>query len=85
MSKKQKLHVRFVWFKDEVLAVFMRGSAEIRSDYRGNWVRGCYAHNGQHGECYDGMEKRKQATKEEYKPLANELGSLGYELNIMNK
>ena len=34
--------------------------------YRGDWVRSCYAHNGQHGECYDGMQRRKRATKEEY-------------------
>ena len=88
MTHKQKLFVRFVIFHNEVLAVFMRNTSERRYANSGSgfsWVRGCYAHNGQHGECYDGMHNRKQATKEEYAPLAQELKSLGYELTIMNK
>ena len=82
---KHKTYVRFVIFKGEVLAVFMRTSADVRCDYRGYWVRSCYARVGQHGECYDGMQKRKPATKEQYAPLAKELESLGYNLVIMNK
>jgi len=95
-----KLYVRFVLFNENVLAVFMRTSAQIRyvperhciagqgsnitGTIRGHWLRLCYARVGQHGECYDGMQKRKKATPEQYAPLARELESLGYNLQIMN-
>ncbi len=72
--------------QSEVLAVFMRHSAEVRRNYQGVWVRGCYAHNGQHGECYDGMQRRKAATPKQYTPLLKELESIGYDnLVVMNK
>lgn len=71
-----KTYVRFVQFKGEILAVFMRSSANrsICPEYRD-----CYSHIGQHGRCYDGMEKRKRATQEQYQPLKNELEAIGYD------
>lgn len=72
-----KTYVRFVQFKGEILAVFMRSSADLRHNgYQ--WMRQCYAHIGQHGDCYDGMQRRKRATPEQYQPLLNELKSIGY-------
>lgn len=73
-----RLYVRFVVFDGEVLAVFMRTSAGIRYNGR-TWMRGCYAHMGQHSVCYSGMEKRKRATPEQYAPLLQELQAIGYE------
>ncbi len=72
-----KLYTRFVKFEGEILAIFMRTSAGVRYDGR-IWVRGCYQHVGQHGECYDGMQKRKRATPAEYAPLLAELKTIGY-------
>lgn len=79
---KYKTYVRFVIFKDELLAVFMRKSAGLNYT-PGGWKRQCYAHIGQHGDCYDGMQKRKRATKKEYKELKKELECIGYNLVIM--
>lgn len=45
----------------------------------------CYAHIGQHSACHiDYVNECKQATKEEYKDLKEELESIGYNLNILN-
>ncbi len=74
--------IRFVKFKGEILAVFMGKDAGLRYDGK-IWLRGCYAHIGQHGECYNGMERRKKATKAEYKYLKMELCSIGYDLRII--
>ena len=73
----EPLYVRFVIFKGEILAVFMRSSADKRY-FNGKWLRACYAIVGQQGECFDGMEKRERATIEEYTPLLNELKAIGY-------
>ena len=72
-----KIYIRFVQLNGETLAVFMRTSAARRYDGT-QWVRMSYAHMGQHGECYDGMQRRKRATREQYMPLLNELQSIGY-------
>lgn len=89
-----KTYIRFVVFKGEILAVFMRTSAQRRlyipswySDkgaMRGKpqWLRASYARVGQHCECYDGMYKRKRATPEQYAPLQRELEGMGYNLHI---
>lgn len=77
-----KAFIRFVIFKGEVLAVFMRKDAGMRYSHP-QWLRGCYAHVGQHGECYDGMQRRKKATVEQYAPLKREMESLGYQLEIV--
>jgi len=77
-----KTFIRFVVFKDEILAVFMRKDAEIRYS-GGYWVRSCYAHMGQHSDCYDGMQKRKRATVEQYQDLKHEMENIGYELEVI--
>ncbi len=87
---QHKTYMRFVMFGGEVLAVFMRSSAELRTVRMHDLpyvsymtYRACYAHVGQHAECYDGMQRRKRATKEQYTPLLNELKSIGYNVSIM--
>ena len=46
----------------------------------------CYSHIGQHSACHiDYANESREATKEEYNPLLEELLSIGYELNILNK
>ena len=77
-----KTFIRFVIFKGEVLAVFMRKDAGMRFNGR-QWLRGCYAHIGQHGDCYDGMQRRKKATRDQYKELKREMESMGYQLTII--
>lgn len=73
-----KTFIRFVRLKGELLAVFMRSSADRR--FNGyNMMRACYAKVGQHGECYDAAAKLKRAKPQEYKELLNELKSIGYE------
>ena len=79
-----KTYVRFIIFKGEVLAVFMRRSAKERySSASGTYLRQCYSYIGQHGECYDGMQRRKRATPEQYAPLKQEMESIGYELEVI--
>jgi len=51
----------------------------------GQWVRACYARIGQHSECYDGMQRRKRATMDQYESLAKELEYIGYNLEILNE
>lgn len=75
----EKLYVRFVSFRGDTIAVFMRTSAQRRWDGT-QWLRCCYQHVGQHGECYDGMARRKRATRGEYLPLFHELISIGYDV-----
>ena len=77
-----KTFIRFVIFKGEILAVFMRKDAGRCFNGR-QWLRGCYAHIGQHGDCYDGMQRRKQATQDQYKELKQEMKSLGYQLIVI--
>ncbi len=46
-------------------------------------VKTSYAHVGQHGPCHvDYLKGAKKAKPEEYKDLANELESIGYNLLI---
>lgn len=78
-----KTFIRFVVFKDEILAVFMRRDSGIRYSQMSGWVRMSYAHIGQHGECYDGMQRRKRATVDQYTELKQELESIGYELEVI--
>lgn len=76
---KEKINVRFVSFRGETIAVFMGRDAGRRWDGT-QWLRGCYAHIGQHGECYDGMKNRKRATRGEYLPLLDEMARIGYDV-----
>ena len=77
-----KTFIRFVVFKGEILAVFMRRDS-LRRWAGKSWVRMCYAHIGQHGECYDGMQKRKRATVEQSKELKLEMENIGYKLKVI--
>ena len=77
-----KTSIRFIKFKGEILAVFMRRDSGLRWDGK-QWLRGCYAHIGQHGDCYDGMQRRKRAIKKEYQDLKREMESIGYKLEII--
>lgn len=78
-----KTFIRFVIFKGDVLAVFMYGSANRHCPVVGGMMRDCYARIGQHGTCYDGMERRKRATPEQYTPLKKEMESIGYDLEMV--
>jgi len=77
-----KTAIRFVIFNKEILGVFMRRNAGIWFDGK-RWVRDCYARIGQHSHCYDGMQKRKKATPGQYRPLKEEMESIGYQLKII--
>lgn len=81
--ERTPLFVRFVVFDGEILGVFMRStSGRHLGGHMGYPMRDCYTHMGQHSECYDGMERRKRATPEQYAELAAELRSIGYDLTI---
>jgi len=46
----------------------------------------CYAHVGQHSSCHiDFVDESREATLKEYLTLKEELISLGYKLDILNK
>lgn len=78
-----KTFIRFVVFKGEILAVFMRKDACRRYSFQGHKVRTCYAHIGQHSDCYDGMQRRKRATLKQYFPLKREMERIGYQLEVI--
>jgi hypothetical protein len=49
-------------------------------------MRTCYAHIGQHSACHPNYASEcKEASPDEFKPLMEELESIGYDLNILNK
>jgi len=78
-----KKKVRFIIFEGEILAIFMGKDAGLRYSMMAGPMRDCYAHIGQHSSCYDGMQRRKRATPEQYAPLKREMESLGYELEVI--
>ncbi len=78
-----KTFIRFVIFEGELLAVFMRKDAGLHYSQMSGSVRNCYAHIGQHGTCYDGMQRRKRATPDQYKELKVEMESIGYQLQVI--
>ena len=46
----------------------------------------CYAHIGQHGACnYEYYKTCRNATKEEYKELLQELKNIGYDVEIIKR
>ena len=53
-----------------------------KADQRGNNT--CYAHIGQHSACSpEYIKECRKATEQEYKDLAEELESIGYNLEIL--
>lgn len=81
--KSDKTKVRFYVEKEgSILAVF----PYERYNDANPQLRVCYAHVGQHSSASKGYYSRlPKASKEQYKPLSDELTSLGYELEILNK
>ncbi len=80
---KKKTQIRFVIFGGELLAVFMGRAAGLRYNAHSDiYLRGIYAHVGQHGEGYDGIQRRKRATPEQYRALKAELESIGYNVEV---
>lgn len=67
-------------FTEDVFAYFP--SEEF--DLNGN--KGAYCHIGQHHSCSpDYASECKEASPDDFKPLMEELESIGYNLNILNK
>lgn len=87
-----KTDVLFLWERDEPKDVFAYFPNE---QYYGKIqgmtaidmaMRTCYAHIGQHSACHpDYARECREASPEEFKPLMEELESIGYNLNILNK
>lgn len=78
-----KIKVKFLIEKDssgEVLAVFPYEIADK------NMNKVCYSSKEAHGVCSDDYIKElKPAPKSSYIPLLNELISIGYNLDVLNK
>ena len=54
------------------------------TDWQGNFT--CYAHIGQHSSCcYAYYLQCKPARYQEYKPLLEELKSIGYDVQVINR
>jgi hypothetical protein len=82
-EQKINLFCRFVWHGGWLTAVFMRSSAGRRYSGSGHWLRGCYQHVGQHGECTDNFVRMKRATPAEYAELKSELEAIGYNVTVV--
>lgn len=82
--KSDKIKVRFYVEKDgDILAVFPHEKYHTESNPH---LKLCYAHVGQHSAASKGYYSRlPKATPEQYKSLADELTSIGYDLQILNK
>ncbi len=76
---KNKTKVVFKIFKGEVLAVFKDHVNTRLNKFE------MYAHDGQHGEIGFFISKYRNAKAPQYKALKNELISIGYTLEILNK
>ena len=80
-----KTPVKFVYHEqhDDLFAVF---TEDKRTGTDGLKLFNSYAHIGQHSDASEGYIKEcRLATPEEYKDLATELESIGYNLEILNK
>jgi hypothetical protein len=77
-ASEMKDKVLFRKFEDgEVIAIF----PDLEWDTQGNVTS--YMHIGQHGACdTDLINELEKASESEYKPLADELESIGYKLDI---
>jgi len=68
--------VKFVIFKDEVVALFPEEKGI-------NGYIMSYQHVGQHGDADKSLLKCKKATPEQYKDLKKELEEIGYSLIVI--
>lgn len=92
--KTKVVFKKIYWFDEpnpivEVNAIFPE---EIESKVNGETIYMGYAHIGQHTEIHEdflnrnevGVHKVENASYDEYKDLAKELETIGYELEILN-
>lgn len=79
---KERTRVIFRKFADgDVIALFPRMLGNYLPD-----TFGSYQHIGQHGTAYDGVIlATRPASQAEYMPLARELRSIGYRLDIRKR
>jgi len=85
-TKTEVLFLLEAGSKDEVFALFPEEHYYHKKhpDYKN--VFSCYAHIGQHRSCHIDYQKQcSPATPEQYKDLFNELESIGYNLEVLNK
>lgn len=84
-EERIKMRMRFVKPRGfEVMAVFMgRNAGRHYNSNTGHWLRGCYQHLGQHGECTENFTRAKRATPAEYADLKKELEGLGYIITVV--
>lgn len=76
--------VKFLINNDDLFAYFPR--LNYNKAIYGNTMKTGYAHIGQHTSVHVAYAKEsREATKEEYTPLLEELKGIGYELKILNK
>jgi len=78
-----KTKVKFLFNEREkdLYAFFPEEDFDVEGKYKMS-----YSHIGQHTACDPKYTKQsRQATKEEYTPLLEELKSIGYNLEILNK
>ena len=90
-----KVRVRFVKHRGEVFAVIR----DVWDRKAGKWIKDtpynlckghavvtCYAHVGQHFEAeYAWTKQLRPASPEEFRPLLNELTSIGYDVTVLNR
>jgi len=85
--KRDNYKTNVVFLKEldgEVFAYFL--NENYNKELYGNRVKVCYRHIGQHGSCdVDYAIDCDLASKEEYKDLKEELESIGYNLNVLEK
>ena len=79
-----KTKVKFVVFKGELTALFPEELYNER--VYGKKLITCYAHIGQHSSASRSLMRCKQAKKEQYQDLLNELKRQGYDnLHVINE
>ena len=90
-----KVRVRFAKNCGEVFAVIR----DVWDRKAGRWIKDtpynpckghavvtCYAHVGQHFEAeYAWIKQFRPASPEEFRPLLNELTSIGYDVTVLNR
>ena len=90
-----KVRVRFVKIRGKINAIIR----DIWDRKAGKWINDtpynpckgyvvvtCYAHVGQHFEAeYAWTKNLRSASPEEFRPLLNELTSIGYDVTVLNR
>lgn len=70
--------------EDDIFAIFPE---DMHNELvYGDTMLTSYSHEGQHSACHiDYANESREATEKEYTPLKEELESLGYKFEILNK